>query len=183
MSKHGARLRQYAFSLTQNDDDADDLYQDSVLKIYLNLNQYKVDKSFTNWAMRVIQNTFRDDKRKKSVRTQTTTFEDLNNKMGYEVDFADPTADTESNLMLDLINDMNSKQIRNMIKELNPSHRVALSLLTYGTENPLDYKNSDPEGMHFTDISEKLKIPVGTVRSRIFRANRELEKKTFNPII
>jgi len=174
MSLHGTRLKQHAFRLTRHRDNAEDLYQETSVKIFLNIHKLTDEKLFVNWAMRIMQRAFLDKKRHDARRPETTSFEDLSEHAGHEVEFEDKKVDIESELMLKTINEMNSHQIRNMIATLNPQQRETISLATYSTPNPLDIANSQ-DGADFKSISAALNIETGVVRSRLHRAKASLK--------
>lgn len=60
IKRHQARLRLYLRSLTGNPAIADELAQESLLKVHRSLNQFKFQSSFKTWLMRIARNTFLD---------------------------------------------------------------------------------------------------------------------------
>ncbi|RUP38891.1 MAG: RNA polymerase sigma factor [Acinetobacter sp.] len=175
MNLHGSRLKQHAVRLTRNRDNAEDLYQEASIKIFMNLNKLADEKLFCNWAMRIMQRVFLDRKRHDSRRPVTTSFEDLSEHAGHEIDFEDKKVDIESEVMLKTVQDMTSQQIRNMIAKLNPQQAETLSLATYATSNPFDIINSQEDGLSYDAIANISNIDKGTVRSRIHRAKASLK--------
>lgn len=170
-----SRLKQHALRLTKHKDDAEDLYQDTLIKVFMNIEKLTEERQFCNWAIRIMHNIFLDKIRLKSRRPATTSFDDLSEHYGVEVDFEDKSVDIESEFMIKMINDMNSRQIRNMINTLNPKLRETISMSTYATVNPLDIENSQPEGMTYQAISKEINLDSGTVRSRLHRARNSLQ--------
>lgn len=170
-----SRLKQHALRLTKHKDDAEDLYQDTLIKVFMNIEKLTEERQFCNWAIRIMHNIFLDKIRLKSRRPATTSFDDLSEHYGVEVDFEDKSVDIESEFMIKMINDMNSRQIRNMINTLNPKLRETISMSTYATINPLDIENSQPEGMTYQAISKEINLDGGTVRSRLHRARNSLQ--------
>ena len=175
MNLHGPRLKQHSIRLTRNRDNAEDLYQEASIKIFMNLDKLTDEKLFCNWAMRIMQRVFLDRKRYEARRPITASFEDLNEHNGFEVDFEDKRVDIESEVMLKTVNEMNSRQIRNMIATLNPQQAETLSLATYSTSSPFDLTNSQPDGLSYDAISKITNTDAGTVRSRIHRAKASLK--------
>lgn len=169
-----SRLKQHALRLTKHKDDAEDLYQDTLIKVFMNIDKLTEERQFCNWAIRIMHNIFLDKIRLKSRRPVTTSFEELSEHYGVEVDFEDKNVDIESEFMIKMINDMNSRQIRNMISTLNPRLCETISLSTYATPNPLDIENSQPEGMTYQTIGKEINLDDGTVRSRLHRARNSL---------
>lgn len=175
MNLHGPRLKQHSIRLTRNRDNAEDLYQEASIKIFMNLHKLTDEKLFCNWAMRIMQRVFLDRKRYDARRPITTSFEDLNEHMGCEIEFEDKKVDIESEVMLKTVNEMNSHQIRNMIATLNPQQAETLSLVTYATSSPFDLANSQPDGLSYDAISKITNTDAGTVRSRLHRAKASLK--------
>ena len=60
-----SHLRQYAVSLTMNLDDAEDLLQDTYLKVMQNENSYKEDTNLKAWVIKKKKNTFINNYRRK----------------------------------------------------------------------------------------------------------------------
>lgn len=179
MEMHGANLRSHSKRLTRNISDAEDLYQDTCLKIYMNMDKMTDESKFKAWSMRVMQNMFLDKKRYDSRRPQTTSFDELTANFGCEIDFEDKSIDVENQVMLEMVNDMTSRQLRQMINSLSPTYSSTLSLNTYGTKSSMDVANSG-DGMSYPEIASELKIGKGTVRSRLFRAREVLKNMTDN---
>lgn len=175
MKLHGDRLKAHSKRLTRNTTDAEDLYQDTALKIYMNMEKMTDENKFVSWSMRVMQNIFLDKKRYDSRRPQTTSFDELTAHFGCEIDFVDPKVDVESEVMLEMVQSMPARQLRGMIASLSPVYSNAVSLNTYGTDSSLDLMNSS-EGLNYKSIAERTKTEVGTVRSRLFRAREMLKK-------
>lgn len=169
-------LKRHALRLTKNHEQAEDLYQETSIKIFLNLNKLVDEKIFINWAMRIMHNIFLDNKRYNSRRPITTSFEELNEIVGNEVEFEDKSIDIESEYMLKMINEMNSRQIRSMITQLSPTLSETISLSTYGTKDAMDIENSMPDGLDYKSVGKLANIDLGTVRSRLHRAKENLAK-------
>lgn len=168
---HGARLKWYALRLTKNKDSAEDLYQDTLVRIFSNMDKMHDESNFYNWAMRVMYRVFLDKVRYDARRPSTTSFDELSQALGHEVDFADPKVDVESEVMLDMVEMLNSRQLRKMISTLEPKQCEIVSLNTYGTSTPI---GSVHYPMEYEKIAQTMNIPSGTVKSRINRAKKAL---------
>jgi len=167
------RLKNHAKCLTHNHDSADDLLQDTAIKIYMNMDKMTDEKKFCNWGMRIMKNIFLDKKRYDSRRPVTTSFDDLNMQAGCEVDFEDINVDIESDVTLAIVKEMNSRQLRGLISTLSSEYCATISLNTYGNANPLDMANfSSP--LDYNSIAELQNTGVNNVRSRIHRAKKSL---------
>jgi RNA polymerase sigma-70 factor (ECF subfamily) len=173
MRIHTKNLRVHAYRLTRNQDSADDLFQETSIKIYMNLDKCQDENKFCAWAKRIMQNLFLDKKRFDARRPKTTSFDELEWLYGgSEVEFADPKVDIESEFLLKEVQAMNSRQVRGMISNISPTYSSALSMNTYGNSNPLDETISIP--MSYDDIALQTKTNINTVKVRLFRARAAL---------
>lgn len=144
-------MMNFALSLTANRDDAQDLLQDTTLKVLDNQDKFVDNVNFKGWVLTVMRNIFINNYHK-VVRVQTVI---------------DQNADLYN---LDIVNDYDSpdssyqiNEITSAIDALNEDMRVPFSMFLGG------YK--------YHEIAEKLNLPLGTVKSRIFFARQELQKK------
>ena len=185
MKEYSKKLRSHALRLTRNQTDAEDLYQDTALKIYMNMEKMTDEQKFGNWALRVMQRLHLDKIRYNKRRPQTTSFDELNAYMGCEVDFEDKKVDIESEVMLGMVKEMSSNQVRAAMKSLAPTYSSSLALNTYGTPDSFDLVNSVDDGLMLNEVASVQNIEYGTVKSRLHRARvalrNVLEESSFSP--
>jgi len=174
MKESRDKLYKFAIRFTRNKADAEDLLQDTLIKVYMNLDKLDSEKRFMSWAIQIMRRAYLDKRRYDNRRPQTTSFDEINAHFGCEVDYIDPKVDVESEVMLDMVQGMKSRQIRAMMSTLEPAYRESLSLNTYSTANPLDITGSSMDGMDYPAISAFTGVNEGTVKSRISRAKRAL---------
>ena len=146
-------MMNFALMLTANRDDAQDLLQDTTLKVLDNQDKFVDNVNFKGWVLTVMRNIFINNYHK-IVRVQTVV---------------DSSADLYN---LDVVNDSafdspdkayQIKEITKAINGLNDDLKVPFSMFLSG------YK--------YNEIAEKLNVPLGTVKSRIFFARQELQKR------
>lgn len=146
-------MMNFALMLTANRDDAQDLLQDTTLKVLDNQDKFVDNVNFKGWVLTVMRNIFINNYHK-IVRVQTVV---------------DSSADLYN---LDVVNDSGFdspdktyqiKEITKAINGLNDDLKVPFSMFLSG------YK--------YNEIAEKLNVPLGTVKSRIFFARQELQKR------
>ena len=149
-------MMNFALMLTANRDDAQDLLQDTTLKVLDNQDKFVDNVNFKGWVLTVMRNIFINNYHK-IVRVQTVV---------------DSSADLYN---LDVVNDSGFdspdkayqiKEITKAINGLNDDLKVPFSMFLSG------YK--------YNEIAEKLNVPLGTVKSRIFFARQELQKRLKN---
>ena len=146
-------LMSFAFKLTANQDSANDLVQDSILKALDNTQKFIRQENFKGWMYTIMRNIFINNYRK-VVRDQT---------------FIDRT-DNLYHLNLPQDAGFESTEKAYDLKEM---HRVVNTL-------PKEYKV--PFAMHvsgfkYREIAEKLNLPLGTVKSRIFFTRQKLQEE------
>jgi RNA polymerase sigma-70 factor (ECF subfamily) len=176
MQQHGGKIKSHAMRLTRNTEDAEDLYQDTSIKIFMNMDKLTNESTFYSWALRIMQRTFLDKKRYDSCRPETTSFDELNAQFGSEIDFEDKKVDIESEVMLGMVKEMNSRQIRGMIKSLNPVYSATLALNTYGTVDSLDIANTVDEGLNYQEVAAVTNTTQSAVATRLQRAKEALRR-------
>ena len=146
-------MMNFALMLTANKDDAQDLLQDTTLKVLDNQEKFVDNINFKGWVLTVMRNIFINNYHK-LVRTQTVV---------------DQSVDLYN---LDVINDSSFEspdgayriqEITKAIDGLNNDMKIPFSMYLSG------YK--------YNEISDKLGVPLGTVKSRIFFARQELQKR------
>ncbi|MCD7936781.1 MAG: RNA polymerase sigma factor [Tannerellaceae bacterium] len=145
-------MMNFALMLTANKDDAQDLLQDTTLKVLDNQDKFVDNINFKGWVLTVMRNIFINNYHK-IVRTQTVV---------------DQSVDLYN---LDVINDsgFDSPDGSYQIQEINK----AINALNNDLKVPFSmYLN----GYKYNEIADKLNVPLGTVKSRIFFARQELQK-------
>ena len=145
-------LLRFAYKLTTDREEANDLLQETSLKALDNEDKYMPDTNFKGWMYTIMRNIFINNYHK-IVRTQTVVDQgvdlynlDITNESGFD--------SPEGSYQIQEI----SKAIENLNKDL----KIPFSMYVSG------YK--------YNEIAEKLGLPLGTVKSRIFFARQELQK-------
>lgn len=146
--ENSARIYRLAYRLTGNRYDAEDLTQDTFVRVFRSLHTYRPG-TFEGWLHRITTNLFLDQVRRRR-RIQMET-------LG-ERDFATPRSVEDCYEMTSL--DMD---IQRALIALPPEYRAAVVLC-------------DVEGLTYEEIGRTLGIKLGTVRSRIHRARALLRK-------
>ena len=139
---HGARVYRLAYRLTGNRHDAEDLTQETFIRVFRSLSDYKPG-SFEGWLHRITTNLFLDQVR----RRKKILMEGLADR-----EFASASTVEDEYDMNSLDND-----IQDALNALPPEYRAAVVLC-------------DVEGLSYEEIARTLGVKLGTVRSRIHRA-------------
>jgi RNA polymerase sigma-70 factor (ECF subfamily) len=155
-----ARVFSYAMTLLGNRQDAEEVTQDVLVKIWRTLARFRGDCSFSSWVMRITKNTATDALRARREPTVSLTAEDENGEER-EMDLVDE--DPASNPSAAFERDERIKLVRRAIGELPHDQREILTL-------------RDLYGYRYEEIAHILQLEDGTVRSRLSRARQHLKK-------
>ncbi|TCD28605.1 sigma-70 family RNA polymerase sigma factor [Pedobacter psychrodurus] len=152
IAKHDNELRNFAMKFTQDIDDANDLMQDTLVKAVRHFHQFQEDTNIKGWLYTIMRNTFINSYRKgvKS-RDLITQSEDIT----YEnLSYSATSNKAENNFVMG--------DIKGALDKL-PAH-LSIPFIRY------------VEGYKYHEISDKLNIPLGTVKTRIHEARKHLSK-------
>lgn len=143
-------LQSFAYQLTSNREQAADLVQETTLKALDNEEKFTSDANFKGWVFTIMRNIFINNYRR-SVRQATIvdTSEDLYQINSYQESALESPEDTIA-----------VKDITNILKGFDAEFRVPFNMHIAG------YK--------YSEIAEKMNLPVGTVKSRIFFTRKRL---------
>lgn len=144
-------LLRFAYKLTSDRDEAYDLLQETSLKALDNESKFTPDTNFKGWMYTIMRNIFINNYRK-TVRDQT--FVDRTDNLYHLNQSQDSGFEaTES------AHDM--KEINRAIKALPEEYRIPFSMHV--------------AGFKYREIAERLNLPLGTVKSRIFFSRQRLQ--------
>ncbi len=154
---YSRRIYNLAYRFTGNHEAAEDLTQEVFIRVYRTLDQFNPAMgNLSHWLMRVARNLIIDDYRKRG-RTPTEQSEDLADHEYYlQVgDVGSPARLVEQQ--------ETSRLVQKAITKLSPELRICIIL-------------RDLEGLSYQEIVDVLRIPEGTVKSRINRGRIELAR-------
>ncbi len=152
------RIYNIAYKMMGNPEDAMDVAQEALLKIYKSLKKFKNQSTFSTWVYRVAMNTCLDELRKKKRGFLLL----MNDAEGYGNGIVDSSSDSLPEVSYERKERL--KSLQNAIQELIPDYKSVIIL-------------RDIQGFSYEEIAEILHCPLGTVKSRINRARTELRKK------
>ncbi len=156
---HLDALYRVALRLTGNPADADDLVQETMLKAYRAWDQYEKGTNAKGWLLTILRNSFINEYRRRTRHPETV---DVDTIEPYAV-FGEVQDDDPQGAFFDQIVD---DEVLKAIDELPEAFRETLVL-------------SDVEGLSYQEIGKILGVPVGTVKSRLFRARHALQGKLY----
>lgn len=157
---HIDALKTFAYHLTYNEEDANDLVQETYLKAYRFIDKYHEGTNAKAWLFKILKNAYINEYRKKSKQPTKIDFEDI-------VSYHDTDDDRISGYM-----DLREEIFQNMMGD---EVTMAINAL------PVDFRTvillCDIEGFTYEEIAKIIDVPIGTVRSRLFRARNMLKEK------
>jgi RNA polymerase sigma-70 factor (ECF subfamily) len=157
VSTYTRRIYNLAYRFTSRADTAEDLTQEVFIRVYRSLDQYDPKQGdLQNWLMRLARNLIIDDYRRRQRAPQDSYADDLE-------DHTFHLHSTGGSVQRDIERRELGKQVQGGIDKLSPDLRTCVIL-------------RDIEELSYQEIVDLLKIPEGTVKSRINRGRIELAK-------
>jgi RNA polymerase sigma-70 factor, ECF subfamily len=150
-NKMSSVLHSFAYNLTKNSEEAKDLFQETAFRAMTNREKFSPGTNFKAWLFTIMKNIFINNYRKKM---KANTIIDSTDNM-YFINSGSTTIQNqgETNMLM--------KELNQMIKNLDDSIKIPF-MMHY-------------EGFKYQEIADELDLPLGTVKSRIFFARKELK--------
>jgi RNA polymerase sigma factor (sigma-70 family) len=142
-----------AYRMTYNQQDAQDLVQETVMRAYRYFDHFRQGTNFKAWIATVMRNLFINEYRKKMRAPHRVDFEKVKQFI---------PAQEEKSSQEEILNEKISYALQELPEEL----RAAVTLFYL-------------EGFSYKEISQIMDIPLGTVMSRLHSARETLKKKLF----
>jgi len=166
VAKYQRRLGRLISRFVRDAAEAEDVTQDAFIKAYRALPAFRGDSAFYTWLYRIGINTAKNHLLALGRRAPTTTEFDSEEAEGFEDaallhEVSTPENELMSKQVVDVVN--------SSLQQLPDDLRVALTL-------------REIEGLSYEEIAAVMNCPVGTVRSRIFRA-REAVAVNLRPLL
>jgi len=143
----------FAFSLTRDADNANDLVQETYLRALQYSHHFKMDTNMKAWLFRIMKNIFINDYR----RGQLTKAHFDSYELKTELNIA------ETNQQFDPEKKLEHQEVMQKMKGLDAYYSKPLQMFV--------------EGFHYKEIADELQLPIGTVKSRIFLGRKELANR------
>lgn len=157
---HADALKTFAYHLTYNESDADDLVQETYLKSYRFIDKYHVGTNAKAWLFKILKNEFINRYRKKAKRPKAVDFEEI---ITFHNQEDDNQYSSYVDLRVELFQSMMGDEVTIAINRLAVDFRTVILLC-------------DIEGFTYEEISKIIDVPIGTVRSRLHRARNMLKE-------
>ncbi len=146
-------LFNFAYKLTADQEEANDLLQETSLKALDNKEKYMVGTNFKGWIYTIMRNIFINNYRKtlrdQTYLDQTDNLFYLNQSLTLEGDSTENSYDL--------------KEMRRIVNSLPKDYRVPFAMYV--------------SGFKYREIAEKLGLPLGTIKSRIYFTRQKLQEE------
>ena len=163
VSRYQGKIVGYAARMLNDHDEAEDVAQEAFVKAYRSLEGFRGQSSFSTWLYRIVTNLCIDRARMRKRRPQ----------QAYSLDESlDPDEDKGGRDLPDLSaepsrgveRDELRRHVRETVSQMPEKMRSVLLMC-------------DIQGMAYEEIAAVLKIPIGTVKSRLFHARADLARR------
>ena len=148
MARYQDKLMRYANYLARNDMEAADIVQNSFIKAFINLNGFDSKKKFSSWIYRIVHN--------EAINALAKRKHEL--PMPENMDFED-----KKNIEMNFTKEEVRAMVRGCLSQIPPLYAEPLSLFFH-------------EEKSYEEISDILRLPIGTVGTRINRAKILMKK-------
>jgi RNA polymerase sigma-70 factor (ECF subfamily) len=143
--------------LAESPDDAEDLVQETCLRAYRTFENFTPGTNCRAWLFTILYSVYINDYRRRQRRGPTLSLEDLEARFQQFVEAPDDREPATATLPAEKL----GPEVDAALRQLSPEFRAAAVLV-------------DVEGLSYDEAAAVLGCPVGTVRSRLFRARRLL---------
>jgi RNA polymerase sigma-70 factor (ECF subfamily) len=160
-------LYRTALRLTHNQQEAEDLVQETMLKAFRFANTYQRGTNLRAWLFRILNTSAINRYRKQATHPVTT-----------------PLPEGEEFYLYNRIRDINGQELSTGAEEEVLSQYLDEDVYRALNDLPMNFRMpiilADIEGLSYKEIAQALNIPIGTVMSRISRARRHLQRSLWD---
>ena len=155
---HRDALMGHALSLTHNTDEAEDLVQETIIRALRGFESFRAEGPIRAWLLTILRNLFINGYRTRARAPRAVSLDAL--------EHPDPVTPRDPGPERLVFSRLENEALTEAVAKLPDEYREALVL-------------SDVQGMTYVEISERLGVPIGTVRSRLSRARNRVRRSLF----
>ncbi|MFA6929893.1 MAG: sigma-70 family RNA polymerase sigma factor [Lentisphaeria bacterium] len=164
VGKYSSRAFQIAYGILNNREDAEEVAQDTFLRIYRALPKFRGDSEFSTWMYRIVINLSRNKHRWNKIR---------GTGLNLSIDAPIENGKGDGELSIDLPDHRMTPDQELSYNELKESTRKAMKSLPDSYREAVSLRNV--KGLSYEEIAEILGCKVGTIKSRIARGRDEIK--------
>jgi len=158
VNRYKDQLLNFAYRFLNNLEEAEDVVQETFLRIFRNKHAYRQIAKFSTWIYTIAGNLAKTELRKRKRRRYVYISDMGFDDKEYEIE------DTQANAEKEVESLFQEKQIQKAISELGPRFRQVILLV-------------DVQELPYEEVSKIMRVPLGTVKSRVNRARLKLQAK------
>jgi len=159
--RYNRRAYGVAFGVVKNQQDAADVVQEAFIKVHRHLDGFQGNSSFYTWLYRIVMNLSIDHLRRKK---KVTEFDETVRKDDALADGATLPQSAHENPAKAIARKELTDQLHAALAELPEYHRAVIVL-------------REVEGLSYEEMAKILKVPKGTIMSRLFHARRKMQER------
>lgn len=159
--KYEKQVYNFAYRLTGNYDDANDVAQDAFLRVFNAIGSFRGDASFSTWLFRITTNVFLDERKRAKAHPHASLDEYLEleeSSVARQIEDPSPTPEA-------VLEESERAQFLQQAIGGLPEYQRAMVTLYHGQQKS------------YEEIAEIMDLPIGTVKSRLNRARLALKEK------
>ena len=157
VNRYKNKLLNFIYRYFGSKDDAEDILQETFIKLYYKKDYYKPISEFSTWIYTIAANLSKTELRKRKRRKTSQLSEMGVENKEFDIRYEDDTD-------LEINTEYNEHEINKAIQDLETSFRTAFIL-------------RDIQELSYEEISKITEVPLGTIKSRINRARIQLQGK------
>jgi len=166
VSKYQRKIFRLLSRLIRDQAEVEDIAQEAFIKAYRALPNFRGDSAFYTWLYRIAINTAKNHLVSQGRRAPTTTEADIEEAETFDDG--------------DQLRDLNTPESMLLSKQVGEAVNRAIDQLPEDLRTAIVLR--EIEGLSYEEIAESMSCPIGTVRSRIFRA-REAIAQELKPVL
>lgn len=159
--RYEKQVYNFAYRLTGNYDDANDVAQDAFLRVFNAIGSFRGDASFSTWLFRITTNVFLDERKRAKAHPHASLDEYLEldeSSVTRQIEDPSPTPDA-------ILEEAERAHLLQQAIGGLPEYQRAMVTLYHGQQKS------------YEEIAEIMDLPIGTVKSRLNRARLALKEK------
>ncbi|MEJ2054040.1 MAG: sigma-70 family RNA polymerase sigma factor [Calditrichaceae bacterium] len=150
-------LMNFVFRFVGDKNEAEDIVQETFLRLFKNKHYYKEIAKFSTWIYTIAGNLAKTELRKRKRRKLFSISHYMSTEKDYDIPDEETSPESDTNTVI------TDKIIQNAIDKLSPKFKQVIVL-------------RDIQGFSYEEIAEIVNIPLGTVKSRVNRARLKLQE-------
>lgn len=161
VKKYEKQVYNFAYRLTGNYDDANDVAQDAFLRVFNAIGSFRGDASFSTWLFRITTNVFLDERKRARAHPHSSLDEYMEldeSSVARQIEDPSPTPDA-------LMEERERAQVLQQTINSLPEYQRAMVTLYHSQQKS------------YEEIAEIMELPIGTVKSRLNRARLSMKEK------